>query len=192
MNEEDTSYMEYDTPLDYDDQQDYEETSQHFQAYDYDEGDDPSYSEPSFSYKKDSRKEYRSTVKSTDKAFNTVKRIIQGEMVPVSYYRTGFTPGTSIRDAITGIYDTSCRVGKTDEYLYFKVCMATGEGDRGKYGEVEPHHLYYDSPESYERHFGTTLDADVKTNWAERAREERTYRQSCVEESERRMVVQIK
>jgi hypothetical protein len=97
-----------------------------------------------------------------------------------------------IRDAITGIHDPSCRVGKRDEYLYFKVCMATGEGSRGKYGEIEPHHLYYDSPESYERHFYTKVDAETKTRWLEHARQEQKNQQSLIDEKERRTSVQIK
>jgi len=180
----------YENEMDNNMSNDYENRPEYFAPYDYEGESVPS--EPSVSYKKNDRRSYRTAVKSTDKAFNTVKRLIQGEMVPISYYRTGFTPGAVIRDAITGIYDSSCRVGKTDEYLYFKVCMATGEGSRGKYNDAEPHHLYYDSPESYERHFATTLSSDVKVAWAERAREEREYRKSVVEEKERRMTVQVK
>lgn len=166
------------------------ENSQHFNAYEY-EDESESKSGSSFVYQ-NRGKRYHSTTKSTDKAFHTVRRNIGNEIVQISYYQTGFTPGTMIRDAITGIHDPSCRVGKADEYLYFKVCMSTGEGSRGKYGEVEPHYLYYDSPESYERHFCSKLDAYAKSRWTERARKQRQHYQSLIDEKERRISVQVK
>jgi hypothetical protein len=171
---------EYDEPI---------SNSEHFNAYDYEEESEESGT--SFSYHKTNRK-YRANTKSTDKAFHTVMRRINRETVPISYYKTGFTPGTVIRDAITGIYDPSCRVGKRDEFLYYKVCMATGEGPRGKYGEAEPHHLYYDNPEAYERHFCTTVDESIKNRWRETLRREIAYRESLSDERERQTSVQIK
>ena len=181
MYEEDALLQEEENELQY------MENPEYFEPYEYEE------SVPSeHSYKKGSRKQrLNAKLKNTDKDFNTVKRNINGEVVPISYYRTGFRPGTMIRDAITGIHDPSCRVGKTDEYLYFKVCMASGEGSRGQYGESEPHHLYYDSPETYERHFHVKLDPSIKSDWEERAREERTYRNRVADEAERRASVQI-
>jgi hypothetical protein len=164
---------------------------EYFEPYEYD--DASAASERSNSYKKN-KKGFRSfnTVKSTDPAFNTVKRIIDGKPSAISYYCTGIRPGTAIRDAITGAHDPTYRVGKYDEYLFFKVCMATGEGKRGNYGEVETQHLYYDSPEQYEKHFYTTVDSSVKTAWYERYRSEMACRKSEEEEASRRMTVQIK
>jgi hypothetical protein len=172
----------------------YDDDSRHFQAYDYDDGEDDGEEEEysnTNNRRGDTRRPFHQK-KSTDPAFFTVKRKIQGETVSISYYRTGFTPGTIIRDAITGIADPSFRVGKRDELLYYKVCMATGEGDRGKYGEVEPHHLYYDSPERYERHFCTTVDDNVKAAWAQRAREEQASRNRDAEERSARVNVVIR
>jgi hypothetical protein len=185
---------EYDNDMGLEDEYggEYDDDSRHFQAYDYDDGhDDGEEEEYSYSNHRSTRRPFHQK-KSTDPAFYTIKRRIQNEVVPISYYRTGFAPGTIIRDAITGIADPSSRVGKRDELLYFKVCMATGECDRGKYGEAEPHHLYYDSPERYEKHFCAKIDNNVKMAWSERARAEQASRNREAEERSARVNVVIR
>lgn len=66
--------------------------------------------------------------------------------------------GSRIRDAKTG-YQTEYIIGSNVEKLFFKVMHCTG-----KYGQ-EPLTLFYDSPESYESHFNTILNTEIKQKW---------------------------
>jgi hypothetical protein len=53
------------------------------------------------------------------------------------------------------------RVGSIEEHQYFKVGLSTGELENDTHGR----HLYYDSPDQYERHFGFKLSPDVVVKW---------------------------
>jgi len=68
-----------------------------------------------------------------------------------------------IRDAISGEY-TRYVVGSKAQSLFFKVIVAMGESPRG------PIHLYYYTPEMYERHQKCQISEESKENW--RARQE--------------------
>ena len=156
--------MQYEgNPYDLNDPNDYDDNEGEYQEYEVE-----SVSESVVSSTHRKKRRLFDDAKKADKGYGCVKRDIKGKKVLVEYYSTGFRPGTVIRNAVTGIYDTSSRVGRTDEYLYFKVCNSTGEGRREGSDDSDPQHLYYDSPQQYERHFGCELSVDVKSKWAER------------------------
>ena len=70
--------------------------------------------------------------------------------------------GTNIRDAKTGFITHFIVGNPADEANFFKVCDS-----RGKFGP-DPVFLYYDSPESYETHFGLQLNSDIKKKWMDK------------------------
>lgn len=63
-----------------------------------------------------------------------------------------------IRDALSGEY-TKYFVGKKEEELFFKVAISTGMSKEG------PVHLYYFSPEQYEKHHKCSVSDFVKREW---------------------------
>ena len=81
---------------------------------------------------------------------------------PIAYYFTDSNPGSTIRNAVTGIYESGNKFGSVNEDLFFKVgqssCFATGH-----------HILFYDSPEQYEKHFRVTVHDDIKSKWSEKS-----------------------
>lgn len=95
--------------------------------------------------------------------YHRVYRKVNKKKVPVYLYTTRYTPGSKIRNAVSGFGDKKIVVGKAkDEDVYFKVCLSTGELGQTPYGT----HLYYDSPEQYEKHFYTTIqDKRIKEAW---------------------------
>lgn len=70
--------------------------------------------------------------------------------------------GSNIRDAITGVYYKEA-VGSAQQDLFFKVTIATGEFAEG------PLHLFYLSPEQYERHQECVLEDYIKVHWYEKS-----------------------
>jgi hypothetical protein len=68
--------------------------------------------------------------------------------------------GSNIRDAETGVYYTD-KVGSADEYLFFKVTIATGECN-SKNGSST---LYYLSPNHYMSHMNCDVDAKTIAEW---------------------------
>lgn len=90
-------------------------------------------------------------------------RNINRKRVPVEIYMTKNQPGCLIRNAISGIRETKYRVGRRDEYLFFKVKLTDKVyGQNESYGV-----LFYDSPEEYERHFNLVLDQAMKEKWVQ-------------------------
>jgi hypothetical protein len=90
------------------------------------------------------------------------RTVISGKgknLVFIEFFMTKYYPGIIIRNAITGYYEKE-RVGKSDEDLYFKVKVSIGNYVDG--------HLYYNSPEEYERHWQTTLPLAIKQTWLEK------------------------
>ena len=90
------------------------------------------------------------------------KKSVHDVKSAVRFFTTRYTPGSLIRNAVTGSVEP-VRVGSADERTYFKVGLSTGELGNDAYGR----HLYYDSPDQYERHFGVRLAADITANWHE-------------------------
>ena len=77
----------------------------------------------------------------------------------INVYSTRPTPGSCIRDPVHGTF-SKYKVGSRDEYYYFKVRMADIYTlDR------TPLTLFYDSPESYEKHMYTKVSPEIKNNW---------------------------
>jgi hypothetical protein len=96
------------------------------------------------------------------RGYNRVFRKVNNKKVPIYLYTTRYTPGSKIRNAVTGFGDKHIVVGKEiDENLFFKVGLSTGELGNDSYGT----HLYFDSPEQYEKHFYTTIDKKIKDAW---------------------------
>jgi hypothetical protein len=96
-----------------------------------------------------------------DSDFHKVVRYIPNNgNVRVAYYKTRNIIGRDIRNAITGVREVGYKVGSKDEDLFFTVIMATGEN-----GTREPHFLYYNNPEQWERHFHTMYPQDKKEEW---------------------------
>lgn len=100
--------------------------------------------------------------KEQEKGHFKISRKIDNQFVKIDVFTGGFIPGSYIRNAITG-YLHNYKVGSLDENLYFKVCIAEGISKKR-----EPLILFFDSPESYERHFNTTIDVDFKKRWNEK------------------------
>lgn len=94
--------------------------------------------------------------------FHTVyrKKSVHDRASPVRFFTTRHTPGSRIRNAITGNIEHA-RVGSYEEHQYFKVGLSTGELGPDAYGT----HLYYDTPDQYERHFGFRLSPEVVAKW---------------------------
>lgn len=109
--------------------------------------------------------------KMMDKGYYAVKRkdpASYNAVIDVGFYVTPYTPGATIRNALTGIYQ-NYKVGRREEHLFYKVVMATGEGRDGKLSQ-EPNQLFYDYPEQYERHWACTVSEEAKSAWYERMR----------------------
>jgi hypothetical protein len=89
--------------------------------------------------------------------------------LPIYFYETSSTPGSTIRDAITGHYYDGYHVGKKyDENMYYKTAYCVGDAlkPNQKKGENrEPQFLYFVNPESYERHFNVSLTTQRKEKW---------------------------
>lgn len=123
-----------------------------------------------------------------NKLYRTVTKVVDGEKIKkriaLELYTSSSTPGRMIRSAIGGAYHTNYRVGKTDEYIFFKVGMCTGEcrGDSNT--------MFFDTPEQYEKTFNMSLSQEVKENWYARFNTERKYREEIASlESSRGSVV---
>lgn len=89
---------------------------------------------------------------------------------PIAYFHTDSNPGSTIRNAVTGQYETGYKFGSVNQDLFFKVGQASPTGS-------VMHMLFYDSPEQYEKHFHTTLHADIKSKWSEKSTHRRTEQQ---------------
>lgn len=100
-----------------------------------------------------------------DSGFHRVKIGPKHSRRTVEYYESGTHFGATIRYAITG-FRTSHKVGTSDQDLYFKAVSTIHPA--GENGVHLPSHLYYDSPEQWERHFHTTCPEAVKAAWLEK------------------------
>lgn len=105
------------------------------------------------------QRNYLDAYKLNDKLYHKIVRSGGSKLEKVGLYSTNMTPGASIRDAITGLTDSICRVGTRYEDLFFKVVFATGE-----FGS-EPKTAFFDSPEHVERHLNISISQQNKDNW---------------------------
>ena len=150
-------------PNDYDDDMEgddfaSESGSFHFQNVRRDDAESMSTSSMSTSRRK--RKKLFEDEKNIDKGYCKTSVYVGYKKVPVEYYHTNDNPGSVIRNAVTGIFETGYKVGKWQEDLFFKVGKLNGPGR---------HVLFYDSPEQYERHFFLTVDPAIKEQWESKA-----------------------
>jgi len=108
---------------------------------------------------------YRTQTKISNNGEKVKKRIA------IELYTCSDTPGRMIRSAIGGAFHSNYLVGKTDEYIFFKVGMATGEcrGDSNT--------MYFDTPEQYEKALNVKVSQDLKEHWYARFNAERKYRE---------------
>jgi len=139
------------------------------------------YDGSSFSVTSDYKKRLKELedIKRLDKGYNKIKRKVDGKSFSVEFYATSYSPGFRIRNAMTGIYEDGMLVGSRDEDLFFVVVLATGET-----GQTPPH-LYYDTPEQYERHFRCTIPTSTKERWYEKHLKERQRRSILADREER-------
>lgn len=119
-------------------------------------------------------------VKNLDPGYNKIHRYlktispdgsISKKRISIELYTSSGIPGNMIRSAIGGTYHRDYRIGKTDEDIFFKVGLATGECKKGS------NTLFFDTPEQYEKTFHTYLSRDVKNRWYAKFNAERTYRE---------------
>lgn len=89
----------------------------------------------------------------------------------IEIYSTSIFPRSKIRGAIGGSYYPSFKVGTSDENLFFKIAMATGECKDNNI-------FFFDTPEQFEKHMHVTLDQPIKEKWYEKFNNERISRQS--------------
>ena len=97
--------------------------------------------------------------KASDKGYRKLTRYHNGKKVRVELYTTSYTPGSTIRDAVTGSYLNGAVVGSVNEDFFFKVKMVNGE--LGK----DPGHLYFESPSQYENSLKQELSQKTKDKW---------------------------
>jgi hypothetical protein len=97
--------------------------------------------------------------KMIDRGYRKLKETRNNKKVNIEVYTTGYTPGTVIRDAVTGARYSGIFVGTREEDQFFKVKIITA--GMGK----EPGNLYFFTPDEFERHYKITLKSEVKEKW---------------------------
>lgn len=113
------------------------------------------------SAKRMSRRQYQKAMKLSDPDYHVTNRRTGPRAKDVELYSTRCNPGRLIRNPVSGARSKD-RVGSLAERTYFRVRMTTvGDG-------IEPVTLYYDSPETYEKHMHTTVSRDIKKEWRAR------------------------
>jgi hypothetical protein len=80
----------------------------------------------------------------------------------LEYFSTSIIPGTSIRNATTGIREYNLNVGSSvSESQFFKV-RYVGDGITAGNG---PDTLFYNNPEHFERHMRCSVKSNIKKQW---------------------------
>lgn len=91
----------------------------------------------------------------------------------IELYHTNLTPGSIIRDAVTGSRMSKFKVGSRDENFFFKTRLSIVGTDL-----FDNNTFYFDSPEQFERIMYIPLSQEVKETWHSRLIEERRNRSS--------------
>jgi hypothetical protein len=99
-------------------------------------------------------------INSADKGHYMVKKSVSGGLVKYECFATDVANHKLIRNAATGEL-TPYRCGSKEQDLYFKVIDVSGLGSP----TVIPKHLFYSSPEQYEKHQHTKVSTDLKERW---------------------------
>jgi hypothetical protein len=100
-------------------------------------------------------------LKLQDNGYHKIKRVINGKTCSIELYNNPNVYSGCIRDAITGIRNPQYALGTSDEDLFFKVKICTGE----KGLRNENVNFFFDSPEQYERYTGSVVNPEVKETW---------------------------
>lgn len=129
--------------------------------------------ESASSFSQGTKRKHEKTRKISDPQYSTITKTIDYKKVTIGYYHTRICPGATIRNAVSGSFETGYRVGSCDEDLFFKVMNAIGSSTCR-----DPHLLFYDSPEQYERHLMQTVDAETKDKWRKKVMTARALRLS--------------
>ena len=101
-------------------------------------------------------------LKMSDSDYHKIIRREGDVKIKTEVYSTAITPGTLIRDAITGHKQANFHVGTWKEDLFFKVHETSGYIGNGAYI------LFYDSPEQYERHMKANISSSIKRKWTDK------------------------
>ena len=113
------------------------------------------------SVKRVTRQQYEEKMKLLDPDYYVINKRVGKKMKRIQIYSTGCNPGRRIRNPMLG-FKSNDRVGTLAEHSYFKIRMTTiGNG-------VEPVTLYYDSPDTYEKHLHTKVSFEIKKAWRDR------------------------
>jgi hypothetical protein len=110
------------------------------------------------SEKRMTKEQYHKMMKLADPDYHTIKCRFGGRLKTVELYSTHSNPGYCIRNPVNGMRSKD-KVGTNAEKSYFKIRM-TSVGDG-----AEPVTLFYDSPETYERHLKQRLPQEIKREW---------------------------
>jgi len=108
-------------------------------------------------------------LKKADKGYNKTYRYNGKKRVAVEFYTTNITPGSKIRNAITGVYQKFL-VGSRSEDLFYKVANVSDVCRN------DQHVMFFDSPEQYERHFHATVSQPCKEEWVNKFSKEQLRR----------------
>jgi hypothetical protein len=126
------------------------------EEYQFDHYDDDSVDKSSISTIDSYERKYSRLPKIVDNGCHSFTLVRNGVRTSIKLYTTKYTPGSRIRNAETGIYENDL-VGRSGEYNYFKVSLS---GELGQ--NPQSKHLYYDSPQQYEKHFQIIIDSKIK------------------------------
>ena len=108
-------------------------------------------------------------LKKADKGYNKTYRYNGKKRIAVEFYTTNITPGSKIRNAITGVYQNFL-VGSRSEDLFYKVANVSDVCRN------DQHVMFFDTPEQYERHFYTTVSQPCKEEWVNKFSKEQLRR----------------
>jgi hypothetical protein len=108
-------------------------------------------------------------LKKADKGYNKTYRYNGKKRIAVEFYTTNITPGSKIRNAITGVYQNFL-VGSRSEDLFYKVANVSDVCRN------DQHVMFFDTPEQYERHFYTTVSQPCKEEWVNKFSKEQFRR----------------
>jgi hypothetical protein len=95
-----------------------------------------------------------------DKNYHIIYRKNRGKMMKIALFACG-ARGNTIRNAVSGQRYSGHVVGSKSEDFYYKVQVSTGEIS----SNGDSISIFYDSPEQYEKHFGTFVEQSCKERW---------------------------
>lgn len=121
---------------------------------------------------KKQRKNYED-MKAADEGYHKEKRFVNGQYKTIEFYSTAIISNALIRDAMFGSRQQHFHVGTSDELLFFKVAVCNRDK---KSVNREPVVCFFDSPEQFEKHMGSSVSQETKKEWSEKNLKERLKR----------------